>query len=412
MPYLHFETLRGYEEMVHHISMARAPQGPQPEFEFAMKRRHPRRRKKPIGPAPTAFVRTKKKADSYEIMSITSDESDEIKISGWRSIFHRTGRLRSTLQGRKGRTGLRSTTLPKVLGIFSTVEKDVKKDDLEQGKGRDSVPPQEPIPAPAHDGQNPGNDESRKIDLVDGENERPLQVSNTKTKEEDKSVLIHVAEGYRIDHSAPKAISSVIGDEKTQEPTASGYEAQDKDAPAGVSSVAADVDLSPTTALEGDRLEQIQGTPETTKQVGHANRNSTSSPRADAYKGKATLADIPQGRPAATEDLGEMGADLPGQPRRPDPRRPPIARVPLGQLDEVLIKAYSLPSDVGQLAPLQLRRTLDQYFYTHLASTHERDTDQVVLRYTQEEAGIEPKIFMVDQLWMWVLNGGKSIFQF
>jgi hypothetical protein len=62
---------------------------------------------------------------------------------------------------------------------------------------------------------------------------------------------------------------------------------------------------------------------------------------------------------------------------RPEPRN---TRVSLSRLDEILIKAYSLPSSSGQMPPLQLRRTLDQYFYTDLSNTHQRDTDQVVLR--------------------------------
>lgn len=53
--------------------------------------------------------------------------------------------------------------------------------------------------------------------------------------------------------------------------------------------------------------------------------------------------------------------------------------------------------------PLQPRRTLDQYFYSHLDNTAHRDKDQVVYRYTESE---DPKIFMVDQMWMWIINGG------
>lgn len=80
--------------------------------------------------------------------------------------------------------------------------------------------------------------------------------------------------------------------------------------------------------------------------------------------------------------------------------------MPLGTLDEHLLHAYLRPSKPGEIPPLQLRRTLDQYYYTHLANTSDRDGDQVVLRYTQQTSP-EPKIFMVDQLWLWVLNDGK-----
>ncbi|KAK2760347.1 hypothetical protein FQN54_002416 [Arachnomyces sp. PD_36] len=67
-----------------------------------------------------------------------------------------------------------------------------------------------------------------------------------------------------------------------------------------------------------------------------------------------------------------------------------------------LIRGYSLPAKPGEDPPLQHRRTLDQYFYTHIASTSERDNDQVVYRYTKLDS--EPKMFMVDQLWLWILN--------
>ncbi|KAF3761449.1 hypothetical protein M406DRAFT_74401 [Cryphonectria parasitica EP155] len=48
----------------------------------------------------------------------------------------------------------------------------------------------------------------------------------------------------------------------------------------------------------------------------------------------------------------------------------------------------------------------DQYFYSHLDDISRRDQDQVVYRYTKQE-GL-PKIFMVDQMWLWVINGGMS----
>lgn len=85
---------------------------------------------------------------------------------------------------------------------------------------------------------------------------------------------------------------------------------------------------------------------------------------------------------------------------------------PLGQdLEHVpensnvhLLRGYAVAEEDGQV-PLQPRRTLDQYFYSHLDNTARRDKDQVVYRYTKNE---EPKIFMVDQMWLWIINGGLS----
>ncbi|KAL8799894.1 MAG: hypothetical protein Q9182_005551 [Xanthomendoza sp. 2 TL-2023] len=69
--------------------------------------------------------------------------------------------------------------------------------------------------------------------------------------------------------------------------------------------------------------------------------------------------------------------------------------------DEMLIHAYL------QSSPnLHIRRTLDQFYY-HAISTESRDTDQVVYRYTREKEKMEKKVFMVDQLWLWIL--GKDL---
>ncbi|CAN8097488.1 unnamed protein product [Discula destructiva] len=70
--------------------------------------------------------------------------------------------------------------------------------------------------------------------------------------------------------------------------------------------------------------------------------------------------------------------------------------------DELLVHAYMR----GSLHP---RRTLDQFFY-HGIDTSQRDSDQVVWRYCHNyRASEEPKLFMVDQLWMWVLGGDTVI---
>jgi hypothetical protein len=85
---------------------------------------------------------------------------------------------------------------------------------------------------------------------------------------------------------------------------------------------------------------------------------------------------------------------------------PPV-RKSVDLLNENLILGYLFPK-AGELPYLQPRRTLDQYFYTHLENTSERDSDQVVYRYTQKTTA-PPKMFMVDQLWVWILNEGKLL---
>ncbi|KXT03866.1 hypothetical protein AC578_8935 [Pseudocercospora eumusae] len=73
--------------------------------------------------------------------------------------------------------------------------------------------------------------------------------------------------------------------------------------------------------------------------------------------------------------------------------------------DEVLIRAHLTKSS----SFLHVRRTLDQFFY-HNIDTRSRDCDQVVYRFqkkNKKDEDIDPKIFMVDQLWMWIL--GKDL---
>jgi hypothetical protein len=73
--------------------------------------------------------------------------------------------------------------------------------------------------------------------------------------------------------------------------------------------------------------------------------------------------------------------------------------------DELLIRAHLTKTS----SFLHVRRTLDQFFY-HNIDTHTRDCDQVVYRFQKQNRGdenVDPKIFMVDQLWMWVL--GKDL---
>lgn len=78
--------------------------------------------------------------------------------------------------------------------------------------------------------------------------------------------------------------------------------------------------------------------------------------------------------------------------------------------DEMLIRAHLATST----ASLHVRRTLDQSFY-HNIDTESRDEDQVVYRYQlkdREKEDVDPKIVMVDQLWMWVLGPNLIVTSF
>jgi len=129
----------------------------------------------------------------------------------------------------------------------------------------------------------------------------------------------------------------------------------------------------------------------------------TSGIQAEGNEPKVNL-DIPnaQEEPKNKEEvpLDNSSRNIPVKQKR---------KMNLGNLDAHLIKAYLSPNKPGEIPPLQLRRTLDQYYYTHLVNTAGRDSDQVVLRYTRQTSP-EPKIFMVDQLWLWILNNGRHFF--
>lgn len=79
--------------------------------------------------------------------------------------------------------------------------------------------------------------------------------------------------------------------------------------------------------------------------------------------------------------------------------------------DEMLIDAHLSSSTTS----LHVRRTLDQFFYPNI-DTQSRDQDQVVYRYQTKGPGrgpgTDPKLFMVDQLWMWILGTNLIVTSF
>lgn len=69
------------------------------------------------------------------------------------------------------------------------------------------------------------------------------------------------------------------------------------------------------------------------------------------------------------------------------------------------------------LDTLHHRRTLDQFYYSGLEDTRARDAGQTVSKWTgtstidkngRREAVDDSLVVMVDQLWVWVLDDGKT----
>ncbi|KAK3376413.1 hypothetical protein B0T24DRAFT_618627 [Lasiosphaeria ovina] len=65
-------------------------------------------------------------------------------------------------------------------------------------------------------------------------------------------------------------------------------------------------------------------------------------------------------------------------------------------------------------SPLHVRRTLEQYYYWTAGDTINRDRQQVVYRETRMKNDIEaiPRVVMVDQLWLWILDENTIISAF
>ena len=76
----------------------------------------------------------------------------------------------------------------------------------------------------------------------------------------------------------------------------------------------------------------------------------------------------------------------------------------LADADEKLLRAHLLTE-----RPVHIRRTLDQSYYWTLKDTQIRDRDQVVYRATnkRDQNPKIPRVVMVDQLWLWILDGSK-----
>jgi hypothetical protein len=64
-------------------------------------------------------------------------------------------------------------------------------------------------------------------------------------------------------------------------------------------------------------------------------------------------------------------------------------------------------ADAVLMRDSHVRRTLYQYFYTGEIDTTARDEDQAVLRLQLRLSNPEPKIIVVDQLWLWILSHGR-----
>jgi hypothetical protein len=149
--------------------------------------------------------------------------------------------------------------------------------------------------------------------------------------------------------------------------------------------------------------------PETAKHISQAPNDEIEQPSGAAGSSQAQNDDDPvfdtrTGHDLHTTGSPELESYLP-QPEatnsHEDESNPGFSP---RQIHRRLLTEYIRSGNSGEAPRLQPRRTLDQYFYTHLGSTRQRDKDQVMLRYTYRTPDTEPKLFMVDQLWVWIIS--------
>jgi hypothetical protein len=101
------------------------------------------------------------------------------------------------------------------------------------------------------------------------------------------------------------------------------------------------------------------------------------------------------------------------QPNRPGGQHRP----PETATEREILESY-LAAKLPRSTAVHPRRTLDQFFYSSLNSTESRDDDQTISKWTgdgPEQVGEgrpravdDSLLVMVDQLWCWILDKGRS----
>lgn len=146
-----------------------------------------------------------------------------------------------------------------------------------------------------------------------------------------------------------------------------------------------------------------------TQAVSSATRSWMEQPPVDPYTRSAVPPSGQNDHPSNRNRANPHSNQFSSQTYAGDSRHTRLER---GLPHKILIDGYSQPDFARNelaVAPLQHRRTLDHYLYSHLASMARRDRDQVIQKFT---AGFQDaKMFMVDQLWLWVLDDGRFLFK-
>jgi hypothetical protein len=394
------------------------------------------------GPPPPPLLLTKRTQGNDS----ESSEDEAGESSAFKRVFHATLNLRSAFQDLRGKMRVKSEHLAETLKLSRGNQGDMEKgaNAAEHGALGSStgIDPRKGSPAgPAanadvqkhsFDGRKANLDRDKIIGL-DKKNFSPdgkkikLDESTENTQasvraDEEKQVVENIDGKNLKEHAAVDLQDEKISARGAQSKAAEMFQTQkpasetdqrqkasekESQSPVNQAALIPETPKDPQSSalvdagLRASDLNQIASAAPGKDQQDN-NGSSATNPINTSAKGEAKLTDS---TPVNAVRAGSTSMET-GTASRPGVTfRPRKARTSLRDLDERLIKGYLLPTNYGETPPLQLRRTLDQYFYTHLESTSHRDSDQVIYRYMKKH-GLAPKMFMVDQLWLWILNNG------
>nr|KMM70937.1 ankyrin repeat and SOCS box protein 10 [Coccidioides posadasii RMSCC 3488] len=408
IPFLHFETSEGYHKMARFLKALSEQfiHQSQPAPSLWRPSRQPKKRPRERTLVPSLLDPLQNADPSAS--AITSSDSSA-SDSTQRTFTHTQGKLRSAFENLADvmRRGLHRG--PKTKASSSGHEDDIEKGDRPGGDTKGFA---EAIASSQRDQLfGPTSSSNEKLTA---ENEAATVISNAESTKASKMAgndrgktgnsVSPSEKPSAANNTAKTAISNVRSSKNSQMVDSNSEK------------LANSLSLSEKPGSEGERAETVSLNIESTKTSPMVDNTSGSLGRSppptvpaveENTEGSVASQQNPSQRSGrsfwglSTDDVDNLNFRAEETAFRT--RNGGDQTADLMNIDEHLVKGYFSPSNPGD-SPLQLRRTLDQYFYTHLAHMSERNTGgQVIQRYTQEHFS-EPKMWMVDQLWLWILN--------
>ena len=212
-------------------------------------------------------------------------------------------------------------------------------------------------------------------------------------------------ESSRLEEPRPSSQDAPKDQPKGQQPKGKGKK------PASKGNKSPRVGTETPTREQHPKPSQYSGGKSSHQSGGHHSRTPGSPGRKDAGVASSSKGNIFMFMPYLHFETKRRQIEMQEAIRRAEALRTPTRKLAkAATFDEMLIRAHLSASTVS----LHVRRTLDQSFY-HNIDTESRDQDQVVYRYQTKGKALDecdPKIVMVDQLWMWILGPNLIITAF